>query len=93
VARLSIRSGFDVVISNSRGPETLSELVKELGPKAKAATVQEAALAGNIVVVSVPLKNYRAVPVEPPRDRGIQTLVDENEIRKKDSVNYRGSAS
>ncbi len=64
VARLSIRSGFDVVISNSRGPETLAELIKELGPKAKAATAQEAALAGNIVVVSVPLKNYRAVPVE-----------------------------
>jgi 8-hydroxy-5-deazaflavin:NADPH oxidoreductase len=65
VARLAVRSGFDVVISNSRGPESLSDLVMELGPKAKAATAQEAARAGNIVVVSVPLKNYRAVPVEP----------------------------
>jgi predicted dinucleotide-binding enzyme len=65
VARLSVAAGYDVVISNSRGPETLATLVKELGPKAKAATAQEAARAGDIVVVSVPLKNYRAVPVEP----------------------------
>ncbi len=65
LARLSVASGYDVVISNSRGPETLADLVKELGPKAKAATAQEAARAGDIVVVTVPLKNYRAVPVEP----------------------------
>jgi predicted dinucleotide-binding enzyme len=65
VARLAVKSGYDVVISNSRGPETLSELVKELGPKARAGTALDAAKAGDIVVVSVPLKNYRAVPVEP----------------------------
>jgi predicted dinucleotide-binding enzyme len=65
VARLAIKSGYDVVISNSRGPETLAELVRELGPKAKAATPAEAAKAGDIVVVSVPLKSYRAVPAPP----------------------------
>jgi predicted dinucleotide-binding enzyme len=65
LARLSIKSGYDVVISNSRGPDTLQDLVKELGPKAKAATAEEAARAGDIVVVTVPLKNYRSVPVEP----------------------------
>jgi predicted dinucleotide-binding enzyme len=53
------------VISNSRGPETLSALVAELGPKARAATTVEAAKAGDIVVVTIPLKNYRSVPVEP----------------------------
>ena len=37
----------------------------ELGPRARAATSTEAAAAGDIVVVSVPLKNYREVPVEP----------------------------
>jgi 8-hydroxy-5-deazaflavin:NADPH oxidoreductase len=62
VARLAIASGYDVVVSNSRGPETLAALVAELGPKARAATPVEA---GDIVLVSVPLKNYRAVPVEP----------------------------
>jgi predicted dinucleotide-binding enzyme len=53
------------VISNSRGPETLSALVSELGPRARAGTVLDAAKAGDIVVVTVPLKNCRAVPVEP----------------------------
>jgi 8-hydroxy-5-deazaflavin:NADPH oxidoreductase len=65
IARLAVANGYDVVISNSRGPETLSELVAELGPKARAATALEAAKAGDIVVVTIPLKNYRAVPVEP----------------------------
>jgi predicted dinucleotide-binding enzyme len=65
LARLAVAHGYAVVISNSRGPETLSALVAELGPNARAATPVEAAQAGDIVVVSVPLKNYRAVPVEP----------------------------
>jgi predicted dinucleotide-binding enzyme len=65
VARLAIRGGHNVVISNSRGPETLAGLVAELGPKARAATPAEAGAAGDIVVVSVPLKNYKAVPVAP----------------------------
>jgi predicted dinucleotide-binding enzyme len=65
IARLAIARGYDVVISNSRGPATLSGLVTELGPRARAATAAEAAQAGDIVVVTVPLKNYRQVPVAP----------------------------
>ena len=65
LARLAIANGYSVVISNSRGPETLSGLVAELGPKARAATPAEAAKAGDIVVVTLPLKNYKTVPVEP----------------------------
>ncbi|MET0866393.1 MAG: NADPH-dependent F420 reductase [Nakamurella sp.] len=65
VARLAIAAGHDVVLSNSRGPETLSELVSELGPHATAATATEAGERGDIVVVSVPLKAYTDVPVEP----------------------------
>ncbi len=65
LARLAVKSGYDVILSNSRGPDTLADLVKELGPKARAATPEGAAKAGDIVVVSVPLKNYRAVPVAP----------------------------
>jgi len=65
LARLAVKNGYQVVISNSRGPETLSTLVAELGPKARAATAAEAAKAGDIVVVTVPLKNYPQVPVEP----------------------------
>jgi predicted dinucleotide-binding enzyme len=65
VARLAVASGYKIVICNSRGPETLAGLIAELGPNARAATVLEAAQSGNVVVVSVPLKNYRAIPVEP----------------------------
>ena len=65
VARLAVANGYHVVISNSRGPETLIALVDELGPNARAATAVDAAQAGDIVVVTVPLKNYRQVPVEP----------------------------
>jgi predicted dinucleotide-binding enzyme len=65
VARLAVANGYDVVLSNSRGPQTLSALVGELGPKARAATPEEAAKAGDIVVVTVPLKAYRSVPVAP----------------------------
>ena len=65
VARLAVANGYDVVLSNSREPESLSALVAELGPKARAGTALDAAKAGDIVVVTIPLKNYRAVPVEP----------------------------
>ena len=62
VARLAVDAGHDVVLSNSRGPDTLAELVDELGPHARAATPAEAAAAGDIVVVTIPLKAYRSVP-------------------------------
>jgi len=65
LARLAVQHGHEVVVSNSRRPETLAKLVAELGPKARAATPAEAAAAGDIVVVTVPLKNYEQVPVEP----------------------------
>src|SRR5580692_4270317 len=65
VARLALASGYNVVISNSRGPETLADLVAELGPHARAATAKEAAQSGDMVVVTIPLKNLRDVPVAP----------------------------
>ncbi|ARC57879.1 Pyrroline-5-carboxylate reductase [Frondihabitans sp. 762G35] len=65
VAKAAIASGYDVVISNSRGPETLADLIEELGPKATAATAAGAADAGEFAVVTVPLKAVDAVPVEP----------------------------
>ncbi|KDA05019.1 NADP oxidoreductase [Microbacterium sp. CH12i] len=65
VARAAVTAGYDVVISNSRGPETLSDLVAELGPKAQAAIPAEAGAAGDVVVVTVPLHALADVPVEP----------------------------
>jgi predicted dinucleotide-binding enzyme len=65
LARLAVEHGYRVVISNSRGPETLGDLVAELGDQATAATAAEAAAAGDVVVVTIPLKNIDAVPVAP----------------------------
>lgn len=64
IARLAIRAGFNVVLSNSRGPESLASLVDELGSHARAATPDEVARAGDLVVVSVPLLLHRYLPVE-----------------------------
>lgn len=65
LARLATDAGLDVVLSNSRGPETLADLVSELGPRARAATPEEAAAAGDWVVVTIPLKAVGRVPVAP----------------------------
>jgi predicted dinucleotide-binding enzyme len=65
IARLAVANGYQVVLSNSRGPASLAALVAELGPRARAGTPVDVAKAGDIVVVSIPLKNYRSVPVEP----------------------------
>ena len=65
LARLAVANGYDVVLSNSRGPDTLQGLVEELGARARAASVEEAARAGDLVVVSIPLRAYRSVPVAP----------------------------
>lgn len=62
VARLSVAAGHHVVLSNSRGPETLADLVADLGPLARAATPAEAATAGELVLVSVPVLAFGKMP-------------------------------
>lgn len=75
LARLAIQNGYGVVMSNSRGPETLIDLIEELGDRARAATPEEAAEAGDVVVVSVPLKAIEAVPAAPLKGK---TVIDTN---------------
>src|SRR3712207_9762 len=64
-------AGYDVVLSNSRGPETLTDLVEAIGARpsrtgsVRAATAAEAGAAGGLVVVTVPLKAIGDLPVEP----------------------------
>ncbi len=75
VARLAVAAGYDVVMSNSRGPDTLRDLVEELGPRARAATAAGAAAAGDLVVVSIPVRSVPDVPVEPLAGK---TVMDTN---------------
>jgi predicted dinucleotide-binding enzyme len=65
IARAAIRNGYEIVIANSRGPETLTDLIDELGPSARAATAAGAAEAGDFVIVAVPLKLVNDIPVQP----------------------------
>lgn len=75
VARLAVDAGYDVVLSNSRGPETLAELTDALGPRARAATPPEAASAGDVVVVTIPLKNIEQLPLDALAGK---TIIDTN---------------
>jgi predicted dinucleotide-binding enzyme len=65
IAKQALAHGHSVVLSNSRGPETLADLAAELGPNARAATPAEAGAAGDVVVVAIPFKAYQRVPAEP----------------------------
>ncbi len=62
VARLAVAAEIDVVIANSRGPRSLAGLVEELGPRATAATVEQAARAGEATLLSIPLTAYGTLP-------------------------------
>jgi predicted dinucleotide-binding enzyme len=68
-ARLFTRAGHDVRIANSRGPETLANLVTELGPRAKAATPGDAVAFGDVVLIAIPwIAKEEAIPEAGPYD-------------------------
>ena len=58
LASLWVRAGHEVLVS-SRHPDQLTGLVRSLGPRARAGTPREAALFGDVVLISVP---YAALP-------------------------------
>ncbi|MBW3573134.1 MAG: NADPH-dependent F420 reductase [Gemmatimonadetes bacterium] len=62
LARLFVGAGHEVTVSNSRGPATLRQMVEELGPRAHAATVDQAARFGEVVVLAVPWRTPQALP-------------------------------
>jgi predicted dinucleotide-binding enzyme len=64
LAALFVTAGHEVAVSNSRGPDTLGELVAELGATAHAATTADAAAFGDLLVVSVPFGRYRELPAD-----------------------------
>ncbi len=63
-ARLLAETGHEVAVSNSRGPETLEGLVAAIGPRARAATVEEAADFGEVVLVAIPFFAYETLPTD-----------------------------
>ena len=62
LARLFVKAGHEVVISNSRGPATLQSLIKELGPKAQAASGTEPAQNTDLLVLAAHWRMPEALP-------------------------------
>jgi predicted dinucleotide-binding enzyme len=62
LARLFAEAGHEVVISNSRGPDSLRGLVSEIGLGVQAMTVGEAAAFGDVAVEAIPFGHYRDLP-------------------------------
>lgn len=60
LARRLVKLGHDVLIANSRGPETIRELAADVG--AIAVTVPEAAHHGEIVIVTIPQRAVADLP-------------------------------
>jgi 8-hydroxy-5-deazaflavin:NADPH oxidoreductase len=60
LARRLAKLGHQVSIANSRGPETLAQFGKETG--ARPVTIKEAARAGDVVIVSIPLRSIAQLP-------------------------------
>ncbi|NII26233.1 NAD(P)-binding domain-containing protein [Pseudoflavitalea sp. X16] len=59
-AKQATNAGFEVILSNSRGPASLTGAVKALGSKVKAGTVEEAA-AAEVVFVSLQWQHLQSV--------------------------------
>ena len=62
VARHLIKAGYPVILSNSKGPDSLKDLVKSLGRNVKAGSVEEAVKA-DIVLLSLPWSEVTSLAV------------------------------
>ncbi len=61
-ARLFVRAGHEVALSNSRGGQGLEALVEELGDRSHATTIEDAAKFGEVVLIAIPFDKYRTLP-------------------------------
>lgn len=68
-AKLFAEASHQVALSNSRGPTSLASLVQQLGPRVRAATIEEAAKFGEVVLVAIPFAKYQTLPAASLRDK------------------------
>jgi 8-hydroxy-5-deazaflavin:NADPH oxidoreductase len=76
LAKAAIAHGYDVVLSGSGKPDALEALAGELGPKARAATADEAAGAGDFAIIATPIAAVESIPVEPLRDKVVIATIN-----------------
>ena len=84
IARAVVAAGYDVIVSNARGPSSLGPLVGELAGRASAATVDGAASAASLVVVAIPIGAFASVPVAPLAGKTV--IVTSNYNRDREGV-------
>lgn len=63
VAELALAAGHEVMLSNSRGPHTMSSLLSGI-PGAQVGSAEDAARFGDVVLVAIPFEHYRNVPAQ-----------------------------
>ncbi|MFB8280440.1 NADPH-dependent F420 reductase [Nocardia colli] len=69
ITRAALANGYEVVLANSREPQTLTHLVAELGSGASAARAADAAAAGEFAVLAMPLVTVARLPVDQLADK------------------------
>jgi predicted dinucleotide-binding enzyme len=62
VARAAANAGYDVILSNNHGPDSLAGLAADIGPRASTATTEDAANQGDVVVIAVPYTAFDSLP-------------------------------
>jgi predicted dinucleotide-binding enzyme len=90
VATRALAARIPVVLSNSRGPDTLAELIDELGEGASAGTVTQAADAG-LVVVAIPFVKVPKLAGDVPDWSGRVVVDATNQIAQYEPT-YSGFA-
>lgn len=63
VAQLAIAAGHSVMLSNSRGPQTMSSVLSGIAGS-QIGTVEAAAGFGDVVLVAIPLEHYASLPAQ-----------------------------
>lgn len=63
LAKQALKANYQVTIANAHGPDTLSLITKILLPGATAATVEGAVLQSDIVVLAMPMNQYKTLPI------------------------------
>jgi predicted dinucleotide-binding enzyme len=61
-ARLFLEADHDVAIANRHGPDSLAAVVAELGPRASAAPLEDAARASELALPTIPFGAYGQLP-------------------------------
>ena len=84
LAKLFAIAGHEVALSNSRGPETLSETVLDIGYGVIAATAKEAATFGDVAVEAVPFGHYQELPADALAGKVVMSASNYNPERDGD---------